>query len=95
VTRDVVAFRVVASGRVQGVNFRWSTREASDRHAVVGWVKNRPDGTVEAILQGDRGGVDQVLEWMRAGGPPAGRVDSLDVTPIAVDDHLDRFTLER
>ena len=55
---------------------------------VAGWVRNLPDGSVEAHLQGASEAVDQVLDWMRSGGPPAGRVDQLhveDTPPVASD----------
>src|SRR4030042_1360491 len=62
--------RVVVSGRVQGVFFRASTRDVAVRYGVRGFVRNLPDGRVEAVLQGDRGAVEKVVAFMREG--PAG-----------------------
>jgi len=62
-----VRYRVVVSGRVQGVWYRESTRREADTHAVDGWVRNNPDGTVEAVLEGPRDSVDKVVTWMRTG----------------------------
>ena len=59
--------RVVVSGLVQGVSFRYLCRRAADRHGVAGWVRNRPDGTVEAVFEGDPDQVDQMLRWARQG----------------------------
>ena len=75
----MVAKRVVVSGRVQGVFFRASTRRCASEHGVAGWVRNDPAGTVTAHLEGDPDGVEEVLGWIRAGGPPAARVDDVDV----------------
>lgn len=70
--------RVVVHGRVQGVWFRESTRVAADRHRVTGWVRNRLDGAVEAVLEGDEDAVARVVDVCRL-GPPGSRVDRVDV----------------
>ena len=75
------ARHVLVDGRVQGVFFRASTRREARRAGVRGWVRNRPDGRVEAHLEGTPAAVDEVLEWIRGGGPPTGRVDDLEVQP--------------
>jgi acylphosphatase len=71
--------RVVVSGRVQGVWFRDSCREQALRHTVAGWVRNNPDGTVEALFEGDDPDVAAMIEWMRF-GPPGARVTEVDAT---------------
>ena len=68
------------SGRVQGVNFREAMRREAGRLGVTGWVRNRVDGSVEAIVQGAPAQVDEMLAWARR-GPPAARVDSVLVRP--------------
>jgi acylphosphatase len=70
--------RVVVSGRVQGVFFRASTRDVAARYGVRGFVRNLPDGRVEAVLQGDRGAVEKVVAFMRE-GPPGAFVEEADV----------------
>lgn len=65
------AVRAIISGRVQGVNFRMETSLAADRYGVTGWVRNVPDGTVEAHIEGDAEKVDAMLDWCRKGPPPA------------------------
>ena len=63
-------------GRVQGVWFRESMRREAERLGVVGWVRNRPDGSVEAVAQGAPEAVDALVEWARI-GPPQARVERI------------------
>jgi acylphosphatase len=67
----VVRYRVLISGRVQGVFFRASCREMAERHGVNGWVRNLPDGSVEAVFEGPAGNVGRMVEWSRHGPRPA------------------------
>lgn len=67
------------SGRVQGVFFRDSLREEAERVDVSGWVCNRSDGAVEAVLEGTADGIGAVIAWCRTGGPPRARVDDVAV----------------
>ncbi len=76
-TRKLRAHLTV-SGRVQGVWFRASTVEQARRAGVSGWVRNRSDGGVEAVIEGERGAVMQVVGWCYR-GPSAARVSSVDV----------------
>jgi acylphosphatase len=61
------------SGRVQGVGYRDALRRQALALGLAGWVRNRRDGTVEAVLQGDARSVEEVIAW-----PPAARVDRID-----------------
>ena len=70
--------RVVIRGRVQGVFFRVETRERARSLGLAGWVRNNPDGTVEAVFQGDRDRVDSMLAWCRR-GPAAAHVEDVEV----------------
>lgn len=89
---DSVAVTAVVHGRVQGVWFRASTRDVARDHGVTGWVRNEPDGTVRAHLEGMASSVEAVVAWIRSGGPPGAHVDRLDVTPDEVEGH-DRFAV--
>ena len=71
--------RVVVSGDVQGVGYRYTMRMVAREVGVTGWVRNRRDGSVEAEVEGSDEQVDEVLAWM-AEGPPGSRVDSARVT---------------
>ncbi len=82
--------RVRVSGVVQGVYYRASALREARRLGVCGWVRNRPDGTVEAHLQGPVAAVDAMLEWCRS-GPPAARVERVEVQDAAPDPTLTGF----
>jgi acylphosphatase len=77
----VVRAHVVVSGRVQGVWYRGSMQEEAARLGLVGWVRNRHDGTVEAEAEGPREAVDALVAWART-GPPAARVLDVQVAWI-------------
>ena len=72
--------RVLISGRVQGVGFRWSCKRVADSLGVSGSCRNLPDGRVEAVFEGDPSAVEQAVAWSR-GGPSSAIVTSVDVTP--------------
>ena len=74
----------IAHGRVQGVNYRESLRLQAQRLGVTGWVRNRTDGTVEAMVHGRPDDVAHILDWCRR-GPPGAHVTSLEVTEAAGD----------
>ncbi|MFB6204385.1 MAG: acylphosphatase [Candidatus Nanohaloarchaea archaeon] len=69
---------VYISGNVQGVTFRASTREKARRNGVQGWVKNLPDGRVEAVFEGEKDDIQDMLDFCREGPRPA-RVEDVDV----------------
>jgi acylphosphatase len=71
--------RIVASGRVQGVFFRDSTRRRADSLGVAGWVANRDDGAVEAVFEGDPEAVESMVRFARD-GPGSAQVSDLEVT---------------
>jgi acylphosphatase len=75
---DNVRAHVIIVGRVQGVFFRLETQRAAGRYGVAGWVRNKRDGTVEAVFEGDKAGVDAILEWCKQGSPGA-IVERVDV----------------
>lgn len=62
---------LLISGKVQGVGFRAATRRMAERLGTEGWVRNLDDGRVEAVLEGDREAVEQLISWCRRGAPPA------------------------
>jgi acylphosphatase len=74
----VIRRRVVVSGRVQGVFFRDTCRREAARRGVAGWVRNRADGTVEAVFEGRPDAVDALVAWART-GPPDAAVTGVDV----------------
>jgi acylphosphatase len=78
---DRVARDVVVSGHVQGVFFRDSTRRTARAAGVAGWVRNEPDGTVRAHVEGNPDAVDEVIAFMRS-GPPEADVSDVTVTDV-------------
>ncbi len=69
---------LIVRGRVQGVAFRWSTEEEARRLGVAGWVRNLPDGRVEAVFEGTAEAVEAAVAWCHY-GPRLARVDDVDV----------------
>lgn len=77
-TLPMKTIRLVIRGRVQGVGYRASMAREAHRVGVAGWVRNRHDGSVEAVASGPEAAVDALLEWAQS-GPPAARVARIDV----------------
>jgi acylphosphatase len=75
---ELARVHVLIEGRVQGVFFRASTRDEARARGLTGWVRNRPDGRVEAVFEGDKRLVEKMLAWCRKGSPYA-YVDHLEV----------------
>ena len=74
--------RVIIQGRVQGVSFRAWTVDAASKRGLSGWVRNRREGTVEAVFAGDDAVVDDMVKacWQ---GPPAAHVENVTTTDEA------------
>lgn len=81
-TANLVAFRVVAIGHVQGVGFRAFVQATCRAHGVGGWVRNREDGAVEAELHGARLAVDQAVAAIRSGRAHQLRRLVVDPAPV-------------
>jgi acylphosphatase len=69
------------SGGVQGVGFRYSFAEEAERLGVTGWVRNRRDGSVEAVVDGAQDAIDAMVAWARR-GPPSARVTDVQVSEV-------------
>lgn len=91
---DIVRATILITGRVQGVFFRASAMAEAQRLGLAGFVKNLPDGFVEAIVEGDRGPIEEFIAWCRV-GPPAARVDELHVTFAPARHEFRTFTVDR
>jgi acylphosphatase len=86
----IVAKHVWITGQVQGVFFRASAEEQGQALRLQGWVRNLPDGRVEALVQGDTDAVATFLAWCRR-GPPMARVDHVEVVAELVKPTLSMF----
>lgn len=82
--------RLRIHGRVQGVWFRESMRQEAERLDATGWVRNAPDGSVEAMVQGSETAVDALVEWARR-GPPQARVDRIEIEPFETNERFSGF----
>jgi acylphosphatase len=79
----VPVHHVRVTGRVQGVGFRWFVRERAHQLGLAGWIRNRPDGSVELVVSGDDPAAEQLLAEVRR-GPPHARVEQIEhLTPPA------------
>ncbi len=74
---DRVRLRAVVHGTVQGVNFRYYTRQQARRLGLTGYVRNRGDGTVEVVAEGPRRAVEELYAWLQI-GPPMAEVTAVD-----------------
>lgn len=86
----MVRAHLIIEGRVQGVSFRASTVEAARSCGVYGWVRNNPNGTVEAVLEGEEERVGRLIEWCRT-GPPLARVERLNLSWEPFKNEFDDF----
>lgn len=88
----MVSFRLRVTGRVQGVGFRYAMQSEAARRGLSGWVRNRRDGSVEALIQGEAAAVEAFVDWARR-GPPGARVDALRSDAAAGETPLAGFEL--
>ena len=77
------AIHIIVYGRVQGVWFRAGTKEKASELGILGWVKNRPEGTVEIHAEGEKSQLDSFIAWCRKGTPTA-NVTSLGLASISL-----------
>ena len=84
--------RVLISGIVQGVFFRAYTRDAATSAGVTGWVRNLPDGRVEAVFEGEPDAVARVLDWCHRGSPGS-RVERVEVVHEEPKGEYEDFTI--
>lgn len=70
---------LIVTGRVQGVGFRYACQEIAEQLGVTGWVRNRWNGAVEIVAEGEEDAVTRMLDWCRQ-GPSGARVNRCDVT---------------
>jgi acylphosphatase len=88
----IVARRYVITGRVQGVGFRFFVEAAAAREGINGWVRNKPDGTVEALIEGDEEAVNRVEASLRR-GPGSARIDDVRVEDVAPTGRVTGFSI--
>ncbi|HBR15999.1 MAG: acylphosphatase [Deltaproteobacteria bacterium RIFCSPLOWO2_12_FULL_43_16] len=89
-----VRAHLTIEGIVQGVFFRAHTKEQADRNSINGWVKNKPDGTVEALFEGEEASVKKLIEWCHH-GPTGAAVKKVGVVWHEYKDEFKNFTVIR
>ena len=89
---ETINVRAIISGRVQGVFYRAETQKAAGRHNVKGWVRNLPGGDVEAVFEGKREDVENMVDWCRK-GPPASAVTSVKTEKNNTLEHFTDFQI--
>ncbi len=89
---ETVRLRIVIEGIVQGVFFRATTIDESSKLGLTGWVKNRTDGRVEAVFEGDVDKIDQIVEWCKK-GPPGAVVRNIETIWEQSTGDYDSFTM--
>ena len=80
-------------GRVQGVDSRYTTQHEAQRLGLTGYAKNMDDGSVEVVACGESDRVEQLMKWLKAGGPRSARVDRVLSEPHRPGDELKGFSI--
>lgn len=88
-----IRIHILVDGTVHGVSFRSSTRKEALKNQVTGWVKNLPDGKVEALLEGDEKRVWRLIEWCRR-GPVRAQVKHVIITQECFTGEFNEFSIE-
>ena len=83
-------YHVVIHGRVQGVLFRHNTGKIADRLGIKGWVRNAPDGAVEAVFEGEEEALEKIINWCKKGTIGA-RVDKVEVKEEPYKNEFEAF----
>ncbi|HEX6378403.1 MAG TPA: acylphosphatase [Nitrososphaeraceae archaeon] len=90
---EKTSVRLLVNGKVQGVYFRLNMQEIAKKNSVFGWVRNLTNGSVEALLEGNKGGVEQVIEWSKK-GPENARVDDLKIDYLQYEGKFADFIIQ-
>jgi acylphosphatase len=91
---ETVRAYLLVRGRVQGVFFRGSMCDEARRFGVRGWVRNQPDGSVDAVAEGSRAAVDRLIIWAHT-GPPGALVTNVEVRWEPARGELTEFSIRR
>jgi acylphosphatase len=91
--KEKISVRLLVTGKVQGVYFRFNLQQIAKKNYVVGWVRNLLDGRVEAFLEGNKGDVDKVIEWSKM-GPENARVDEVKTDYLQYEGKFSDFIIQ-
>ncbi len=85
-------YQVIVSGIVQGVGFRYSALKKANELGVTGWIKNRIDGKVETIIEGDEERISQMVSWIKK-GPIQSKVTEVEVNELTYKGEFNSFEI--
>lgn len=88
----IKAYKLVISGDVQGVFYRHNAKKAADRFKITGWIKNKQDGTVVALVQGEEEATKNFITWSNEGSPMS-TVENVEVESVEIDQNLTGFEI--
>ncbi len=83
---------VIISGKVQGVWYRASTKQKADELGIFGWVRNRANGNVEAVFEGEKEALDEMIAWCWI-GPARAQVSDVKTVPLKSDETFSGFVV--
>lgn len=89
----MIQLRIIVSGKVQGVGYRYFSQMKAVQYGVKGWAKNLPDGSVEIIAQGNKNQLDPFIEELRKGNPFS-KINHLDITEMEQTEPYHSFTIK-
>mgnify|MGYP005997822177 CR=1 FL=1 len=89
----MLQLKIVVSGKVQGVGYRYFTQMKAVQFGITGWVRSRQDGTVEMLTTGTRANLDLFIEEIRRGNPFS-TVDQIDINEIEAEENYKSFTIK-
>jgi acylphosphatase len=92
-SNEKISVQLLVTGKVQGVYFRFNLQQIAKKNSVVGWVRNLPDGRVEALLEGNKDDVDKVIEWSQM-GPENARVDDVKTDNLQYEGKFRDFVIQ-
>lgn len=88
----MLQYEITVKGRVQGVGFRQFAKEKARDHSIKGWVKNMPDGTVQAVAQGEEKDLETFIDYLKT-GPSMARVNNLSKYKTNNLSDFDKFSV--
>ena len=91
--KEKISVQLLVSGKVQGVYFRFNLQQIAKKNCVVGWVRNLPDGRVEALLEGNKGDVDKVIQWSKM-CPKNARFDDVKTVYLQYEGKFSYFVIQ-
>jgi len=89
---DKTRVHLFISGLVQGVFFRANTAQKAEQLGLNGWVRNLPDGKVEAVFEGEKEKIDKIIEWVKE-GPPLAKIDDVKIQEEKYKNEFNNFKI--